>query len=136
MIDILNFIIKHCYKLFNPYRFKFIDSEAAESSGHGAWVLLDSQDVQFYFSLEKGELLLWLGSKYDDRQNKWYSFDVVRSVLTNEPLSIAIMDAENGKYLENNISGILGLFEKTKYENTLVLLDQAEKLRDIRLWGE
>ena len=135
MIDILKFILTFCYKIFEDYQFKFVDSSIDDSLSRGAWLLLESEEIQLYFSKENGELFLEIASKYDDRQDKWYFFNLIRNLITKESSDNEIMDYDNGKFIENNIDDILSLFKKENVKKTLKALDKLEKERGKRLWG-
>ena len=135
MIDILKFILTFCYKIFEDYQFKFVDSSIDDSLSRGAWLLLESEDVQLFFSKENGEMLLEMASKYDDRQDKWYFFNLIRNLITKESSDNEIMDYDNGKFIENNIDAILSLFKKENVNKTLKALNKLEKERSKRLWG-
>ena len=80
-------------------------------------------------------MLLEMASKYDDRQDKWYFFNLIRNLITKESSDNEIMDYDNGKFIENNIDDILSLFKKENVKKTLKALDKLEKERGKRLWG-
>ena len=107
----------------------------SERLSREVWLLIESEDVQLFFSKENGEMLLEMASKYDDRQDKWYFFNLIRNLITKESSDNEIMDYDNGKFIENNIDDILSLFKKENVKKTLKALDKLEKERGKSLWG-
>jgi hypothetical protein len=136
---IMRFITTYCKPLLTDYGFRLLDSGCDDVMPDVGSVLLESEDAQCYFAVERGitraELLLYFRSKYDPRKWSWYSFDLVRMLLSGKgeaPLT-GLMNESNGSFLRDHLPEIVALFRVGRVENTLKQLDHLKRARTKKL---
>jgi hypothetical protein len=134
MMEIRRFISKYCPELESKYGFMEMKlprqlREVIAKRKDIESLLLGSCDAEYYFSCAKGELLLEIRSRYDPRANNWYSFDLIRCLLTGESSASALMKRDNARLLGSRLSEIIWLFSPAQVEETL---DRLDSLKDDR----
>ena len=130
MNEILKFLMRYCSFLYEKYGFRFIDSAISESSSDAA-IILGSPDMNIRFCTERGQLLVEFQSNRYGKKNvySWYSIDVVRSLVTGEEGSNAVMDEENTNFFRDNVTTIISLFSKSNGKDTISKLKKLERIR-------
>lgn len=92
-------------------------------------LVLSNDIVKLKFVYDRGQLFLDFNSCYDKNKNNWYSFDLIRQLVTGEEGYYSIMDNKNGKFLQRNIDQIMGMFAKPEIEYTLTKLKSLQEIR-------
>lgn len=128
---ITEFLSNYCEPLLKEYEFRVVNSCYDQDRPDVGSVLLESEDAQCYFAMERGversELLLYLRSKYDPKPRNWIPFSMIKNLLSEETSSTALMDESKGEYLRQHIAEIVALFGVDQVDKTLAQLDQVEK---------
>ena len=125
MKALLEFLFRFCLPLFDKHAFRFRDSSTGPNLAAGAWILLDSKDVQIQISHEQDELIWYIRSMYDLNKKNWFSIDLL-SRLLGRSTDTGLMDEANSIFLSQNIDEIITRFRKEKYRDTI---DELNKLK-------
>lgn len=130
MTEILQFIARFCSFLYERYDFRFVDSEVSSSFGNAA-LYLASPDIELRFIRDRGQLFLDFRSRHVDsrKTEAWYSFDVVRRLITDEAKWDALMCEESASILRDRMDDILKMFASDRAEETIMKLKKLERLR-------
>lgn len=128
MDEILEFLLKYCRELYNKHGFKFVDSGVFEPF-RNSFLIMENANLQIRFILDRSQLFLDFRWKFDKKKDSWYSFDLIRQLLTEETDYHSIMDEQNGQFMQEHLEKILEFFEQEKADNTLAKLKSLEKQR-------
>ena len=135
MDEILEFLIKYCSEAYKKYVFKFTDSEVSSSFGGNAYIMLENDDLKLRFINDRGQLMLDFYSKFDKKRDNWYSIDLIRQLISGENKYYALLDENNGKFIQNNLREILVIFKKDAVEQTIAKLNLLRKKRAKEIFG-
>lgn len=133
MDEILNFIMKYCRDLYMKYGFRFVDSEVSNSFNN-ALIILENEYLKLQFTRDRSQLFLWVHSSFDKKENNWYTFDLIRQLITGEKEYYSLLDDKNGQFIQKNVDRILALFKQDVVEDTLIKLGRLEKIRTKQLF--
>jgi hypothetical protein len=130
MKQLLDFLARFCIPLFEKHKFRFKDSGTGQSVVAGAWILLDSGDVQLHLSYERGEFIMSLRSLYDPNKKNWFSIDLILQLLGRKP-ETGLMDETNSNFWGENTDQILAKFREEKSQTTIAKLNclKAERVK-------
>jgi hypothetical protein len=136
MGEILQFIVSFCGFLYERYSFRFVDSEVSATFGNAA-LYLASPDLELRFVRDRGQLFLDFRSVHlaSTRPETWYSFDVVRRLVTGQKIWNALMNEESAAVLRDHMDDILRLFAADQAEGTVADLRKLERLRAKEVFG-
>ncbi len=74
-------------------------------------------------------------SKLDSKKkDSWYSVDLVRSLISGETLTSAVLDEEYGKFLQDRFEDICKLFSDENVDETIKSLKNLRKERAKRMF--
>ncbi len=134
--DLLSFIASQCTFLFLDNRFRLVDSyvEASSFDGNCA-VFLQSASIRMQFIRDRCQNSLDFWAASDEHEGEWYSIDIVRQAITGEKACTGLMDAENTRFLRQNIDAVEKLFAADALPTTIPRLKRLEVLRANRLFG-
>lgn len=132
MIALLTFLIRFCPQLLEKPGFKFRDSEVGRNPIEGSYILLESDDVQIYICNERDEITWRIRSLDDRRNNNWFSFDLV-STLLGHRVATGVMDAANSEWLSKHQDKIITRFKKEQVAATLETLNELKAQRTKRI---
>lgn len=135
MIQILRYLIEHCEFLFEPGRYRFVDSLVAPSFGGDAYVVLTSDTLRLQFVLDRGELSLDFQPVSYKIDSVWFSVDLIQRLLTGERQDTAELTAETGAFLRENLDEIEGRFAPANVDATVTALDRLKAVRAKELFG-
>jgi len=130
----LQFLMAYCGSLYNFYEFRFVDSFVYKSFDNDAMLILATNELKLKFSRDRSQLFLEFQSTFDKKKNNWYSFDLIRQLITGEDEYFSLMNADNAYFFKKNVDCILDLFSKNKVEATLEKLNRLEKKRSKKLF--
>ena len=132
MNEILNFLISHFAFLYNDYGARFIDSRV---QGLNAMLVLEMGDLRLRFVRDRSQLFLDFQSSQHPKEDNWFSYDVVRQLITKEVVDSALFDKTKAKFVKENIQEIAKVFSEKNKQATEKTLHKFEKARAKRLFG-
>lgn len=132
MKQVLQFLIRCCLPLFERHGFRFQDSGVGRNVAAGAWILIQSADVQLHLVCERNELVLQFRSVYDTKKKNWFSIDLISELLGRNART-GLMDDENCSFLAENVDQILAEFRKDKAAVTIARLNHLKERRTKRM---
>ena len=129
---LLEFLSRYCLSLFEKHGFKFSDSGMGRNPAAGAWVLLDSKDMQIYICNERDELTWEMRSLHDSNKKNWFSIDLI-SKLLGHSTDTGLMNTDNCDFLSENMDEIMARFREEEAQDTIVKLHKLEIERAKRM---
>ena len=128
MTQLLKFIVTFLSALFDDYGFWIKESKNTGNRFSGASILMASDDVEIFLSIERDEITAYFRSICDKRKNNWYSTEVVLALLGHGDC-LGVLDDRNSSLVEKELPNIIKRFQKSEVEETVKLLDKIEKER-------
>jgi hypothetical protein len=133
VIEILEYLLKHCRFLLTSARYRFVDSEVASSFGN-AYLVLQSDALRLRFIRDRAQLFLDFQSTAHSGDRHWFSIDVVHRLLTGDKRDTAELDADYAAFLESSLNEIESRFAE-RLDQTVEDLVQLERARAKDLFG-
>jgi hypothetical protein len=131
MDDLLRFTIAHFSYLYNELGFRFIDSSV---QGTNAALVLENQDLRIRLIRDRDQVFVDFQGQQENPKKKWYSFGVVRQLLSGQIGSEEI-DADKARFIREHFRRIEVLFSSASRAETERLLQGIERDRAKRLFG-
>jgi hypothetical protein len=135
MIEILRYMIEQCAFLFDPGRYRFVDSLIAPSFGGDAYVVLSGDSVRLQFVRDRGQLSLEFQPATTKDASIWFSIDLIQRLLTGERQDTAELTPETGAFLRAHIEEIERRLAPENVDDTVAELDRLKTLRAKELFG-
>ena len=135
MNQILRYLLDYCSFLYEPGRYRFVDSETSASFGGDAYLTLASDSVRIRFVRDRDRLLMEFQSVEEEGQFDWYSIDVVRQLVTGEPRRSARLDEDQAAFLREHLDDIEERFAPERLDETTTALKKLERTRAKELFG-
>ena len=132
MNELLNFLISNFAFLYNDYDARFTDSRV---QGLNAMLVLEMSDLRLRFVRDRSQLFLDFQSNQQPQEDNWFSYDVVRQLITKEIVDSALLDEKKAKFVRDNIKVIAKAFSEKNKLATEKTLHKFEKARAKRLFG-
>lgn len=127
MNDILLFIMEYCSDLYYLFGFRFVDSSYYE--GDNSMVVLAKGNLQFVFTRDRGQMFLDIEGRIKMKRIFSFSIDLIRRLIDGSREFNAILDKENGDFVNRNIDRIIDLFSESKIETTKKELELIRRER-------
>ncbi len=135
MKAILVYIATYMSSVFKTYGVRLVDSEASHAFGENAYVDLSAEHINIRIINDRGQLFMDFQSKLDSKKkDSWYSVDLVRSLISGETLTSAVLDEEYGKFLQDRFEDICKLFSDENVDETIKSLKNLRKERAKRMF--
>jgi hypothetical protein len=135
MIKILRFMIEHCGFLFEPGRYRFVDSLIAPSFGGDAYVVLAGDSLRLHFVSDRDELSLRFQPTRTKDSSSWFSIDLIQRLLTHERQETSELTPRTGAFLRANIDEIERRFARENVDATVAELERLKRVRAKELFG-
>lgn len=135
MDEILIFLLKYCSDFYKKYGFKFSNSEVTPQFGGNAYLMLENDNLKIRFIIDRGQLMLEFFSKFDKKRDNWYSIDLVRQLISGEDEYYALLDDNNGQFIQKNLDKIIEMFRENVITQTIEKLNLLKKRRAKILFG-
>ncbi|QAA81948.1 hypothetical protein EI546_09530 [Aequorivita sp. H23M31] len=136
MNDILKYLIDYCAFLYNEYEFKFIDSYSSKEFNGQGLLILKNDILNLKFINDRGQLFLDFKGNYHSNENDWFSFDLIKQMLSPSDIGDSIMNKEKSYWLKENMGPILHLFSVENSLKTINKLKGLEGERANRMFGK
>jgi len=125
MTKLLELITKYMSILFDKYGFYIRESKNSGNEFSGASILLSSDEMEIFLSIERGEVTAYIRSLYDKKKDNWYSLDVVLALVGNSGSS-GIIKEDNAFLFQKKLPDIIEKFSRSRFSETLNRLDTIE----------
>jgi len=132
MNELLSYLIAHFSFLYNDHGARFVDSQV---DGPHASLVLEMNDLRLRFVRDRSQLFLDFQSRHRPSDDDWFSFDIVRQLITNEIVDSAELDESKVEFVERNLAEIANAFSELKRQETEKTLHKYEHGRAARLFG-
>jgi hypothetical protein len=100
VLELLRFLVTRFGYLFEPGRYRFVDSTSGRSFGGDAMVLLESETLRLRFTRDRSQLLLEF-QPIQGRKNEWFSPGLLRGLLLGDRGGSEVLSDEWASYLES-----------------------------------
>jgi hypothetical protein len=135
VLELLRFLITRFGYLFEPDRYRFVDSNSDRSFGDDAVVLLESEILRLRFSRDRSQLLLEF-QPIQGRKDEWFSPGLLRGLLTGERGGSEVLSDEWASYLEPALDELeVRLKNPATHDATIAGLREQAKARAKELFG-
>jgi hypothetical protein len=132
MNELLTYLIARLSFLYNEYGARFINSQVR---GPHALLVLQADNIRLRLVRDRSQLFVDFQSSEGSSADDWFSFDMVRQLLTGTIVDSAEMDDEKAQFIHDNFSAIVEAFSAAKREQTENKLHEYERARAERLFG-
>ena len=109
MNKLLEFLMTNFSCLYNDLGCRFADSQVR---GPDAVLVFESDDLRIRFVRDRSQIFADFQSNRRDARNRWYSFGVVRQLLTGDVGGSEELDSNKTIYIRQHFSEIKNLFSK------------------------
>ena len=147
MNSILKLVIRYFSFLYDELGARFVDSQVG--SMDSALLVLEMRNLRLRFVNDRGPIVLHFQSVDRAATNEWFSFDVLRQLITGVVDDDGIMwgtiggdpevdhkkAARNAEFVKANIAEIADAFSAARYSETEKTLHDYEEARAKRLFG-
>lgn len=135
MIEILRYMIEQCGFLFEPGRYRFVDSLVAPSFGGDAYVVLAGDSLRLQFVRDRGQLSLDFQPASTKNDSNWFSIDLIQRVLSGQRQDTAELTPETGSFLRTHIDELERRFAPENVDGTIAELERLKAVRAKELFG-
>ncbi len=133
MNKLLEFLIENFSYLYNELECRFSDSQV---HGSNAVLVFEIDELRLRFVRDRSQIFADFQNKRRGAQNRWYSFGVVRQLVTDDVGGSEELDGDKALYIHQHFSEIRDLFSKVNASKTEKKLDEFEHARGERLFGK
>ena len=145
---LLEFLGKYFAFLFDDLGVRFVGSEVMTLGS--ALVFLESGDLRLRFVNDRGQILLYFQKHHGGERDEWFSFDIVRQLITQVVDDDGIMWGRiegnsktdhkkamiNAEFIRTQFAAIADAFSESRHVSTENTLHEFEVARGKRLFGE
>jgi len=132
MNELLTYLVTRLSFLYNDYGARFVDSQV---SGPHALLVLQAGELRLRLVRDRSQLFVDFQGREKPSDDDWFSFDIIRQLLTGDIADSAEMDDEKVQFIHDNFSVIVDAFSPGKREETEKKLHKYEHERAERLFG-
>ncbi len=132
MNELLTYLVSRLSFLYNEYDARFVDSRVR---GPDAMLVLETGNLRLRLVRDRSQLFVDFQSAENPREDYWFSFDMIRQLLTDEIVDSAEMDDEKAEFIYDHFSTIADAFSASKRNETEKKLRVYEHARAKRLFG-
>ncbi len=133
MNKLLEFIIAHFGYLYDELDCRFADSQV---HGPNAVLVFEVEELRLRFVRDRSQIFVDFQNRRRGSRNPWFSFGVVRQLITGEIGGSEEMDAEKALYIHRQFSEIKSAFADVNAKETEITLKKLEHERGERLFGK
>ena len=133
MTKLLQFIITHFAYLYEELGCRFADSQV---HGPNAVLVFEVDEVRLRLVRDRSQTFVDFQNKCRGSKNRWFSFGVVRQLLTGHVGGSEELDAEKAKYIYEHFDEIKNIFANANASETEKALKKLERERGKRLFGK
>jgi hypothetical protein len=133
MNKLLEFLMTHFSFLYNELGCRFVDSQV---HGPNAVLVFESDELRIRFVRDRSQIFADFQNIRRGSKNRWYSFGVVRQLLTGDVGGSEELDSNKAAYIRQHFSDIKSLFSKHDTHETEKKLVEFEHARGERLFGK
>lgn len=126
MIQLLRFIITFLPELFEKYGFFIKNSNNSGNRFAGASILMASGEVEIFLAIERDEITASFRSLFDEKNNNWFSTDMVLAALGHKGFS-GVVDDRTASLLRDELPVLMNRFQKADFKETVRLLSEIKK---------
>jgi hypothetical protein len=112
MNKLLEFLMTNFSYLYNELGCRFADSQVR---GPDALLVFESNDLRIRFVGDRSQIFADFQSNRRGARNRWYSFGVVRQLLTGDVGGSEELDSNKAIYIRQHFSEIKNLFPKASH---------------------
>lgn len=132
MNQLLEFLVAHLSFLYNEYECRFADSLV---HGPNAALVFESHHLRLRLVRDRSQLFADFQHKRRTSSDRWYSFGVVRQLVTSDIGGSEELDREKATYIREHFHDIKEAFSSERIADTEKLLRTFEHERGERLFG-
>jgi hypothetical protein len=135
MVQILQYLARHCAFLFRPGGFRFVDSRVDESFGGDAMIVLESSTTRLRFTWDRAQLLLTF-QPITGKPGEWFSLGLLRGLLLGDRGGSEILDEEWADFFRSSLGELeTRLSDPQRADELINGLRTQAKLRAKELFG-
>jgi len=132
LLILLKFLVNNCAPLFESHKFTITYTEVGPTHVSGASVILESEDVQIFLSIEKEEITLQIRSLQEAKKN-WHGFQQISLLLGHQTSTGLLNNESNAVFLAKSWDEIVRRFDKEHLAETLETLNKLKSESYARL---
>lgn len=132
MSELLTYLVTRLSFLYNEYGARFVDSHVR---GPHASITLEAGELRLRLVRDRSQIFVDFQSTENPSEDDWFSFDMIRQLLTGEVIDSAEMDDEKAKFVNDHFEAIVEAFQSAKRKETEEKLHKYEHARAERLFG-
>ena len=133
MNKLLEFVIARFSYLYDGCGCKFADSQV---HGPNAVLVFETDELRIRFVRDRNQIFVDFQNKRRGAQNRWYSFGVVRQLLSDDASGSEELDADKAQFIQHHFPEIKELFSDANARATEKRLAEFERARGERLFGK
>jgi hypothetical protein len=147
MKQLLEFVAEYFSFLFDELGAKLVDSDVGSIGS--ALVILQLGDARLRFVNDRGQILLYFQSVHRGGRDEWFSFDVVRQLITRvvdddgimwgridgDPQTDHQKALSNATFIKTHFTEIADAFSDARHVSTEETLHEYKEARGKRLFG-
>lgn len=133
MTKLLEFIIANFAYLYDDLGCRFADSQV---HGPNAVLVFEVDELRLRLVRDRGQIFADFQNKHRDSRSRWFSFGVVRQLITGEVGGSEELDAEKASYIHQHFTEIKRAFADANVAETENTLKKLEHERGERLFGK
>ena len=132
MNELLTYLVTRLSFLYNDYGARFVDSQV---QGPHAVIVLEAGPLRLRLVRDRDQIFVDFQSAENSSEDEWFSFDVIRQLLTGEVVDSAQMDDDKARFIQDHFQEIVETFQPTRRNETERTLHEYERARAKRLFG-
>ena len=132
MSELLTYLVTRLSFLYNDYGARFVDSQVR---GPHAAIVLEAGPLRLRLVRDRSQIFVDFQSAENPSEDDWFSFDMIRQLLTGEVVDSAQMDDDKAQFIHDHFQEIVEAFQPTKRKETERKLHEYERARAERLFG-
>jgi hypothetical protein len=133
MNKLLLFLMENFSFLYEECGCRFADSQVYEPN---ATLVFEVDDLRLRFVRDRSQIFVDFQNKRNAAQQRWYSFGVVRQLLTGEIGGSEALDGDKARFIRQHLGDIKQLFSGATVKDTEKKLTGFEHARGERLFGK
>lgn len=132
MNELLTYLVSRLSFLYNECGARFVDSLVR---GPHASIILEASELRLRLVRDRSQIFVDFQSTENPSEDDWFSFDMIRQLLTGEIIDSAQMDDEKAQFINDHFGAIAEAFRSTNRKETERKLHEYEHARAERLFG-
>lgn len=132
MNELLTYVVAHLSFLYNEYGARFVDSKA---HGADAMLILEAEGLRIRLVRDRGQIFFDVQSDETRSELRWYSFDLIRHLLTGKIVDDSVMDDVKPQLIRDRFPEIVDAFSPNRRRETEKTLEEYKRARAKRMFG-